>query len=111
MGAQHDRGMGVEEMQPGRHALDAADTLLIDRSFDNLTIRQIHIPFVRDRFPLSGNVPLFAEEPQSRKGGFDVLKCFGPLDLSADPFAASPEMYFPPAVAAPTFPPRDRSQD
>ena len=109
MRAQHDPRMGVEEVQPGRHALDAAGARLVDRSLDYLTFRQLHVPFARDRFSPGDNLSMFAEEPQSEKESFDVLQMLALTDHRtirvAACFVASPKLTFPQAVAAlPTFP-------
>jgi hypothetical protein len=62
--------MIVKKLQRCRHAFDAACTRLVEGSFSNLTFRQIDVPFLRDRFPAAANVPMFAEERQLKKGGF-----------------------------------------
>jgi len=62
--------MIMEELKRGRHAFDAAGARLVEGSFGNLTFRQIDVPVLRDRFPALANVPMFAEEQQLKKGGF-----------------------------------------
>lgn len=76
VGSQHDRRVIVEELQCCRHAFDAARAGLINRSFGNLTFRQIDVPFLRDRFPAVANLPTFAKERQLKKGGFQCALNF-----------------------------------